>query len=166
MSIAKKKVIILLGILITLCTLILLIVQPFSANYINERDFKKSIASLTSDTKEIDLDDLVPFEWDCAYAFSAYTSVESMEEVIGFKSNKLSMNPSEGMTHIMFVYDNEVVCNIGGYPGVYPGEVRFRFNFSGQCELKREDNPKFSVKNQNGIKNFKLKDYSHEEKKN
>ncbi|MCL2071303.1 MAG: hypothetical protein FWH07_03605 [Oscillospiraceae bacterium] len=137
-------------------TFVLLFVQPFSKTSINERAFKKSITLLSNEVIEIKLNELTPFDWDYAYSFGPYTSIEKMEEVIGFKSNKLYTMPSEGMSQIMFVYDNEVICNIIGYPGKYPGEVGFSFDFGEQNELIKTNNPNFSVDIRNGIKYFTL----------
>ena len=65
--------------------------------YINNQKLEKSVKNITGET--VQLNDLVPFEWDALYTFGPYQSKES----------------NEGMVHLLFVNDNKVVASILGY---------------------------------------------------
>ena len=82
--------------------------------YINNQKLEKSVKNINGET--VQLNDVVPFEWDALYTFGPYQSKESIEEIVGFKSADIKENNiNEGMVHLLFVNDNKVVASILGY---------------------------------------------------
>lgn len=81
---------------------------------INNKKLENSIKSIQSDN--IKLNEVVPFEWDVVYTFEPYASKESIEKIIGFKSNSIKENNiNEGMVHLLFVKGEKVMASILGY---------------------------------------------------
>ncbi len=80
----------------------------------NEKAFIDNIKAIDNNA-EVSLNDITPFEWDMVYSFAPYTSKEKVQETIGFKAN-VSETVNEGMPHLVFVENKEVVCEIIGYP--------------------------------------------------
>ncbi len=132
-----KKIIILL-----IC--ILMLVSCTSQQDENEKAFINNIKALKNET-EITLNDITPFEWDIVYSFDKYTSKEEVQETIGFKAN-VGETVSEGMPHLVFVKDNEVVCEIIGYSNNLGVDLNI---FS--SSINASDNIVFKVKNTSDI---------------
>lgn len=63
----------------------------------------------------IELNELIPFEWDMLYTFEPGTSVQDMEEAMGIHSSLLQ-EAEEGMVQLIFVSDHKVICCICGVP--------------------------------------------------
>lgn len=64
---------------------------------------KQLITSIT--TESVELNQIVPFEWDIVYTFKSYTSKSQIEEMIGFKSHFIKENAiNEGMGHLWVYY--------------------------------------------------------------
>lgn len=81
----------------------------------NNRKLKENILSAPQQT--VTLHHLTPFEWDAVYTFSPYTSKEEIEDAIGFSSISIEETVSEGMTQLLFVDENRVVCSVCAHPG-------------------------------------------------
>lgn len=90
----------------------LIIGNPFI--FINNQKLENEVKSI--DREIVQLNDVVPFEWDTLYTFGPYQSKEEIEEIVGFKSADIKENNiNEGMVHLLFVNDNKVVASILGY---------------------------------------------------
>lgn len=57
---------------------------------INNQKSQKSVKNINDET--VQLNDVVPFEWDALYTFGPYQSKESIEEIVGFKSADIKEN--------------------------------------------------------------------------
>lgn len=82
-------------------------------NHINSnvRSFGDNVRKI--ENTQVELKDLTEFEWDCLYTFSPYTSKNTIQEVIGFKSKDIMENMvSEGIVYLLFVKDDKVTANI------------------------------------------------------
>ena len=122
----------------------------------NGQAFKNAIYALPNDTKQVDLRDLTPFDWDYMYSFYPYMSVEEIENIIGFKSNEIRMVESENIQQMLFVKDNKVVCSIFGSLN----KLNFYFNLGEfedrQIKISKTDDAVFDVETRNGIKYFSI----------
>ncbi|MBZ4665262.1 hypothetical protein [Mahella sp.] len=82
--------------------------------FINNQKLKNSVQSIDSET--VQLNDVVPFEWDFLYTFDPYQSKEEIEKIVRFKSADIKENNiNEGMVHLLFVKGDKVVASILGY---------------------------------------------------
>jgi len=159
MNFMKRKTIILsVSILIVLiCGItVLLSLQPFSLASTNERMLKKTISSLSDDVEVIKINELIPFEWDYVYTFYPYMNIEEIEDIIGFRSNKIYMAESENIQQLLFVKDDKVVCNIFGSSS----NLNFHFDL-GEFEnryvkIRKTDQHSFSVEVRDEIKYFSI----------
>ena len=112
----------------------------------------KTIANTTG-LEAITLNEIVPFEWEAVYSFSPYTPKQEMENIIGFKSKHITETVSEGMTQLIFVMGNKVVCNICGYSdnlgysiSLWSGDERENY-----ARVRYEDNVIFSVERKENV---------------
>lgn len=106
--------------------------------FVNNQKLKKAVVTITSTS--VELNKLVPFEWDELYTFDPYTSKGEIEKTIGFKSNSIKESVSEGMVQLLFIKDEKVVCSICNYPRNLGYEIRFNE------KILWEDHAVFSVK--------------------
>jgi len=95
----------------------------------NERSFERTVLSLPSDANEINLTDIVSFEWDALYSFSGYASTEYINGILGFKSI-IKPTYQEDRSHVVFVKGGKIVCHIingdnKNYTFAGPGEEGF-----------------------------------------
>lgn len=105
---------------------------------------------MSIDTETVQLNEVVPFDWDTLYTFESYQSQEEIEEIVGFKSNDIKENNiSEGMVHLLFVRDNKVVESILGYSD----ELGYNLDITAREEYKVTyvENTLFSVTKADGI---------------
>lgn len=79
----------------------------------HNRQLRSTILEL--DARETTLEALVPFEWDAAYSFEAYTPREQIEEIIGFQSSAIRETVSEGMVQLLFTKGKRVTASVCGY---------------------------------------------------
>lgn len=82
----------------------------------NNRALKKSIGNIEQGTRKVYLNDIVPFGWTEVYTFDPYLDIAQQESIIGFTSSRLKQSVSEGMVHLVFVNEDEVVSSILDYP--------------------------------------------------
>lgn len=109
----------------------------------NEKAFIKNIKAL-EDMSEVVLNDVTPFEWEVVYSFGPYASKDKIQETIGFRAN-VGETVSEGMLHLLFVKDKEVVCEIIGYPS----NLGVMMNLFGR--IKIDDKVVFKVERKDSI---------------
>lgn len=109
----------------------------------NKYNLGQSIKAIS--TKGITLNEIVPFEWNKVYTFDPYTTKQEIERIIGFQSNNISETVSEGMTQLIFVKGNRIVCDICGYSDNLGYSVSFSTNNGSYSIIKYEDNATFSV---------------------
>jgi hypothetical protein len=133
-----------------LCALILLLLFGNPIITKKENDFGKTIKAISA--KTVAFNDIVPFEWDKVYTFDPYTTEQEIEEIIGFESNDITETVSEGMTQLLFIKGNKVVCDICGYSDNLGYNVSFLFNDNAPFQMiEHEDNVFFSVERIDGI---------------
>ena len=90
----------------------LIFINPSEKNYDNE--LENAVKSISSE--QVNINSVIPFEWDAIYSFPAYTDKNTIEKEIGIKSRKIMANDiNEGMVHLIFVNDDEVLTTILGY---------------------------------------------------
>lgn len=105
---------------------------------INNQKLGNSIKSIQSDN--IKLNEVVPFDWDVVYTFEPYSSKESIEEIVGFKSGNIKENNiNEGMVHLLFVKGEKVVASILGYST----NLGYRLDFPSKVSFA--ENAQFNV---------------------
>ncbi len=61
-----------------------------------------------------DLQESIPFEWDCASKFGAYSSKEDMMKTMGVSGRFVTEEVQDGRSQIYFVKDGKVVAYIKG----------------------------------------------------
>ncbi len=113
----KKKIIFPLILLVLLGVLVFLFVT-FIGNpkvYLNNKKLKENILKLSVDSEDVELRDIIPFEFDTLYTFKPYTSKEDIETIIGFKSSSIKESTNEGMVQLLFVKDKKVVSSVCDY---------------------------------------------------
>ena len=113
----KKKIIFPLILLVILGVLVFLFVT-FIGNpkvYLNKKKLKENILKLSVDSEDVELRDVIPFEFDTLYTFKPYTSKEDIETIIGFKSSSIKESTNEGMVQLLFVKDKKVVSSVCDY---------------------------------------------------
>ncbi|WDV44068.1 hypothetical protein PV797_11065 [Clostridiaceae bacterium M8S5] len=110
----------------------------------NEKELIKRIKGLENE-KEVMLNNITPFEWELVYSFDPYTSKKEVKETIGFEAN-VSETVNEGMPHLVFVKDKEVVCEIIGYPSNLGINIK-----TNSSVIHAKDNIKFKVEKLNNI---------------
>lgn len=132
----KIAIIIVLGMILVALIGYLVIGNPIVL--INNKKLENSIKAIRSDT--IKLNEVVPFDWDIVYTFEPYTSKESIEEIVGFKSIDIKENNiNEGMVHLLFVKGEKVVASILGYST----NLGYRLDFP--LKITFSENAKFNV---------------------
>jgi len=105
---------VILSLFIVAILAICLLSNPESNVKRNNRDLKKAMLNITQE--QVDFNEVVPFEWTAVYTFDPYLPVENQEEIIGIESDELQESVSEGMVHLVFVNNDEVVSCICAYP--------------------------------------------------
>ncbi|MBU3145664.1 hypothetical protein [Clostridium sp. CF012] len=110
---------------------------------VNNKKLQREIIKVNSDY--VELNKIVPFEWDTVFTLEPYTSKEQIEEIIGFKSNSIQETVSEGMVQLLFVKDKRVVSSVCGYSNT----LGYRIDFFER--IMYTDNAVFSVKKDSDI---------------
>ena len=112
----------------------------------NAEALSQAIRNIHTDT--VLLNEVIPFDWDAVYFPGPYLDREDIEEMIGFSSPAIRANQiSEGMTHMIFVKDQAVVCCVLGRPD----ELGYYIWLDGGDCLSREENVWFRVIRENGV---------------
>ncbi|WP_226669637.1 hypothetical protein [Metabacillus litoralis] len=83
---------------------------------VNEKRLKEEILSIDESVDKVNLLDVTPFEWDVAYSFNPYTSIEDVYETVGYKWDDMTETVNEGMNQIVFMNNGQVICYVYGYP--------------------------------------------------
>lgn len=108
----------------------LMIGNPFV--FINNLKLKNSLCSFDH-SKNVSLNEVIPFEWDTVYTFEPYQSKAEIAEIIGFQSNDIKENNiNEGMVHLLFVKNDKVVASILGYSS----NLGYNIDFASKENLK------------------------------
>ncbi|HCA30750.1 MAG TPA: hypothetical protein DEP23_14960, partial [Ruminococcaceae bacterium] len=116
--------------------------------FINNQKLENSIRSI--DNQTVQLNDVIPFEWDTLYTFGAYSSKEEIEDIIGFKSADIKENNiNEGMVHLLFAKDDKVVASILGYSSNLGYSIDFTSKEGWQVAFA--ENAQFDVIKADGI---------------
>jgi hypothetical protein len=110
---------------------------------INNQKLQREVIEVNSDY--VELNAIVPFEWETVYTFEPYTSKEQVEDIIGFKSNSIQETVSEGMVQLLFVKDKKVVSSVCGYSNT----LGYRIDFFDR--IMYTNNAVFSVKRDSDI---------------
>ena len=124
-------------IFILICTLIL--VSCATEQTDNTKALITNIKGLENKT-EVMLKDVTPFEWEIVYSFGPYTTKEEIQKRIGFKAN-VGETVNEGMRQLVFVKDEEVVCELLGNPSKLGIAINTFSN-----EIKADEKVMFKVK--------------------
>ena len=124
----------------------LFIGNPFI--FINNQKLENEVGAI--DREIVQLNDVVPFEWDTLYTFEPYQSKEEIEEIVGFKSTDIKENNiNEGMVHLLFVNDNKVVASILGYASNLGYSIDFRSKDGWKVTFS--ENAQFNITKIDGI---------------
>lgn len=101
---------------VTVLLLVALFAAVFGdpAVYLNGKKLQSAVLDEQDDT--VVLHELTDFDWDAVYTFEPYTSRSSIEQVLGFASSAVQETVSEGMTQLLFVQGQRVVCSVCAYP--------------------------------------------------
>ena len=117
-----------------------------SFDYASELIYK--IAKIKDETKEVNLTDITPFEWDKAYVFDINTPIEKIYKKVGYKWTSISEKEKESEFQIVFLNNEKVVCYLFGSSDMMG--ISMNFNKSsykdGIIEIAPNKNSKFSVK--------------------
>ncbi|WP_175438441.1 hypothetical protein [Fusibacter sp. 3D3] len=141
----KKKTKI--AIIIISCIVLIVIAGDLAnGNFVtrNNQNLRNALKSIKSDS--IQLNEVVPFEWDVVYTFGPYASKASIEEIVGFQSTDIKENNiNEGMVHLLFVKEEKVVASILGYSE----SLGYRLDFPSKVIFS--ENAQFDVTVSDGI---------------
>lgn len=145
----KKKVVILAAV-ICICVASAII---FSILFKDNIDIRNNNNALNSALQNISaetttLDDVVPFDWDTAYYFSPYTSVERMAETMGVDSPELHESNYDDMINLVFVKEKMLVAVICEHKNNLGYDIEF------DAPVSKGDNTLFSVTKKDGITLF------------
>ena len=145
-------------ILLPIVFLIIVFVSgPYAVSDKNGKAFENAIYALPNDTKQVDLRDLTPFEWDYVYSFGPYTSPEQIEKAIGFYSGEFEYANADYINiQLYFVKGKEIVAKSFGEISKLKFDFSFGISTSGYLRLKNSDNPVFDVKVRDGTRWFSI----------
>lgn len=116
--------------------------------FINNKKLGNSLQTI--DREMVQLNDVIPFVWDTLYTFEPYQSKEELEKIVGFKSADIKENNiNEGMVHLLFVKDKNVVASILGYSNNLGYSIDFPSN--GGWKVTFAENVHFKVAKVDGI---------------
>jgi len=147
----NKKIIIILCLVLGLATVFLIYKLSFtSSSQNNLTKLENKISSLSS--KEYELKDITPFEWDAVYSFEAYTPKDKIEKTIGFNSHLIKETVSEGMQQVIFIKSNQVVCFVYGYNDKLGYGFDFGDDWNEYVKLESKEQNYFQISQSNGIK--------------
>lgn len=113
--------------------------------FVHNHQLKSAITSISEDTDEITLNEIVPFQWDTVYTFEPYATREEIAEIIGFDSSSIRETVSEGMVQLLFVKDHKVTSSVCGYAS----SLGYAVGFFDRVDY--EENAVFSVKREDGL---------------
>ncbi|AYE34014.1 hypothetical protein [Clostridium septicum] len=127
--------------------------NPCSANSLI---LEKQLLSLAEKSDIIKLSDITSFKWDKAYSFSPYTTKETIYETIGSQCNSINESISEGMNHLVFLKNGEVVSYLYGYPDEIGYYISFDSSFykDGVGVISYDEDIKFKISIKNDILNL------------
>lgn len=105
-----------------------------------------AISSLKEE-REINLSDVIPFEWDKAYSFDTNTTVDKIYKTVGYKWQSIIPKEKEGDLQMVFMKDDKVVCYL--YDDADMMGISINFDKSsykdGVLELYQNKDNKFKV---------------------
>lgn len=93
----------------------------------------------------VPLDAVVPFPWETAYSFPAYTTRAEIEETIGARSRNIGESVSEEMRSVIFLHRGKVTASICAYPG----NLGYSLEFS--SPVTYGDGTVFAVEHRDGV---------------
>ncbi len=111
------------------------------ANSINKAMIK-DITDIKTD--EVFLAEATTVAWDYMYSFAPYTSKADIQNTLGFEAD-VNETVNEGMTHIIFVKDEKLVCELIGYPH------NINISITMYNSKLSKENAEFYVTKKNGI---------------
>lgn len=115
-----------------------------SNEYASELMYK--IEDIKKETKEINLKEITPFEWDKAYVFDKNTPIEEIYEKVGYKWRSIAKQEKGYEFQMVFMKDGKVVSDLIRDTM----EISMKFDESiykdGIIEIEPNKNDKFSVK--------------------
>ena len=106
------------------------------------------IADIKRGTKEINLKEITPFEWDKAYVFDKNTTIEEIYEKVGYKWKSLAEQENGYELQMVFMKDKKVVSYLIGDKDKIGISMKFDKSIfkDGIIEIEPNKNDKFSVK--------------------
>lgn len=117
-----------------------------SNDYANELMYK--IEDIKNGTKEINLKEVTPFEWDKAYVFDINTPIEEIYEKVGYKWKSLAEHEKGYEFQMVFMKGEKVVAYFIEDTDTMGISIRFDKSIykDGIIEIEPNKNDKFSVK--------------------
>lgn len=114
-----------------------------SLEYASELMFE--ISNIKSEIKEIRLSDIVPFEYDKAYAFDVNTPMSKIYDTVGYKFRSIREKQKETEMQMVFMKNDKMVCYLFGNSDEFGISIKFDKSSykDGIVELNKDD--KFSV---------------------
>ena len=105
-----------------------------------------AISSLKEE-REINLSDVIPFEWDKAYSFDTNTTVDKIYKTVGYKWQSIIPKEKESDLQMVFMKEDKVVCYL--YDDADMMGISINFDKSsykdGVLELYQNKDNKFKV---------------------
>ena len=150
----KKQIALIIGIIILVCNLTSCKYHSLSAEdeakiKENTDSFHTNLIKECTDYKTIALKDITPFEWDKVFLFRTYYPKEDIIKKVGINWSEITDTLSEGITNMIFMKDEKIVCYYLGYNyhpsyGSRNSETSYWFGDE-NLELDINDNPKFTI---------------------
>lgn len=116
----------------------------------NNNSLSNSIKSLNKD-EIILLENVIPFKWDKIYTFAPYIPKETIENIIGTKSNYISESLGEDTTQLIFIKNGKLVASVIGHNANLGYDIDFYDGESIYNIITYGDNIKFLVQNKDDI---------------
>ena len=111
-------------------------------------ELRNNIADIKRETKEINLKEITPFEWDKAYVFDINTDLEKIYKKVGYKWKSLAEKEDGYELQMVFMKDEKVVSYLIGDEDTIGISIKFDKSIykDGIIEIEPNKNDKFSVK--------------------
>ena len=108
-------------------------------------ELMNEISNIKSETREIGLSDITPFEYDKAYAFDVNTPISKIYDTVGYKFRSICEKEKESEMQMVFMKGDKVVCYLFGDTNAMPISINFDKTSYKEGVIEINKNDKFNV---------------------
>ncbi len=121
----------------------------------NNAALANAVKVIPEDVTEVNLNEIVPFEWGAVYTFEPYTTKSEIMEITGLTAGTIAETTSEGQVQLLFVSADgkEIAASVCGDPSSVGYNVSFpQSAWDGKyAKLTPADNAAFAVSHEDGV---------------